>query len=58
MVKKPPANAGDLGSIAGSGRSPEEEMTTHSSTLAWQIPGTGRHGILESDTTERLSTHK
>ena len=42
MVKNPPANAGDLGSIAGSGRSPEEEMTTHSSTLAWQIPGTGR----------------
>ena len=25
MVKNPPANAGDLGSIPGSGRSPEEE---------------------------------
>ena len=25
MVKNPPANAGDLGSTLGSGRSPEEE---------------------------------
>ena len=26
MVKNPPANAGDMGSILGSGRSPGEEM--------------------------------
>ena len=30
-------NAGDLGSIPGLGRSPEEGMATHSSTLAWRI---------------------
>ena len=36
VVKNPPANAGDpgdSGSILGSGRSPEEEMATHSSIL-------------------------
>ena len=41
VVKNPPANAGDAGdvsSIPGSGRSLEEEMTTHSSILAWKIP--------------------
>ena len=31
---------GDLGSIPGSGRSLEKEMATHSSILAWRIPGT------------------
>ena len=31
-------NAGDLGLIPGSGRSPGEEMTTHSSILTWRIP--------------------
>ena len=39
--KNPPADAGDagdLGSIPGSGRSPGQEMTTHSSVLAWTIP--------------------
>ena len=52
--------AGDLGSIPGSGRSPEEEMATHSSTLAWKISGTEEPGRLqsmgckESDTTEQL----
>ena len=30
VVKNPPANAGDLDSIPGLGRYPEEEMTTHS----------------------------
>ena len=30
----------------------EKEMATHSSTLAWKIPGV--HGVAESDTTERL----
>ena len=41
MVKNPPADAGDMGSIPGSGRSPEEEMATHSHLLAWEIPWTG-----------------
>ena len=39
----------------------EEEMATHSSTLACEIPWTeeprGLPGLTESDTTERLSMH-
>ena len=41
----------------------EEEMATHSSILAWRIPGTEELGGLqstghkESDTTERLHFH-
>ena len=41
----------------------EEEMTTHSSILAWEIPWTeepGGHsswGCRESDTTEQVNTH-
>ena len=37
VVKNLPANAGDVGSIPGSGRPPEKEMATHSSILAWEI---------------------
>ena len=33
MVKNPHANAGDVGSIPGLGRSPGEEVVTHSSIL-------------------------
>ena len=45
-------------SIPGSGRSPEKEMTMHSSNLAWRIPWTEEPGGLqsmghkESETTE------
>ena len=41
----------------------EKAMATHSSILAWKILQTGGawqatvHGVAESDTTERLSTH-
>ena len=41
----------------------EEGMATHSSILAWRIPMDRRtwratvHGVAESDTTQRLSTH-
>ena len=38
MVKIPPAMQETLGSIPGSGRSPGEEMATHSSILAWRSP--------------------
>ena len=38
VVKKPPANARDQGSNPGLGRTPEKEMVTHSSVLAWEIP--------------------
>ena len=31
-------NAGDPGSIPGSGRSSGKAMATHSNTLAWKIP--------------------
>ena len=48
MVHNPPANAGDTGSIPGSGRSREAEMTTHSSILAWEIPWTEEPGGLQS----------
>ena len=40
MVKNPPANAGGTGLILGSRRSLEKGMATHSSILAWRIPGT------------------
>ena len=46
VVKNPPANAGDLGSTPGLVRSPEKEMGTHSSILAWEIPWTEAHGRL------------
>lgn len=35
LVKNPPGNAGDLGSIPELGRSPGEEKGYHSSILAW-----------------------
>ena len=50
MVKNLPANAGDrdVGSIPGLGRPLKKEMATHSSVLAWRIPGTGEPGGLPS----------
>ena len=41
MVKNLPCNAGDLGSISGSGNPLEKGMATHSSILAWRIPDRG-----------------
>ena len=40
VVKNPPANAGDVGLIPGSGRFLEKEMAIHSSVLVWKIPQT------------------
>ena len=48
IVKNPPANAGDVGSIPGLGRSPGEGNGTHCSILAWEIPGTEEPGGLQS----------
>ena len=53
VVKNSSANAGDAGSIPGSGRSPEKGMATHSSSCledsmdkaAWQATV---HGVIES----------
>ena len=45
--KSSACNAGGPGSIPGL-RSPEKEMATHSSILAWRIPWTGEPGRLQS----------
>ena len=69
MVKNLPANAGDAGLIPGLGRSPGEEMVTHSSILAWRIlwteePGGPQSTGLQksrrrlSDRTATLSTRR
>ena len=50
-------NAGDLGSIPGLGKPPEEGMATHSSILAWRVP-VDRGACKESAMTERLSTER
>ena len=47
-------NAGDPGSILGSGRSPEKAMATHSSTLAWRIPRREEPGRLQSMGSQRV----
>ena len=38
--KNLPDNTGNVGSIPGLVRFPEEEMATHSNILAWEIPWT------------------
>ena len=48
VVKNLPANAGDSGSIPGSGRAPAEGKATHSSIFAWSIPWTEKPGGLQS----------
>ena len=62
MVKNPPANAGDMGSIPGLGRSPGEG---NGNPLQYSCLGnpmdrgawwTTVHGVAELDRTERLST--
>ena len=61
--KESVCNAGDLGSVPRSGRSPGEEMATHSSILAWKISWTEEPGgpqaiqwqRVRHDTTEQLT---
>ena len=48
VVKKPLANAEDVGLIPGLGRPLEEEMATHFSILAWEIPRSEEPGGLQS----------
>ena len=45
-VKESSCDAGDLGLIPGSRRSPGEGNATHSNILAWKIPGTEESGGL------------
>ena len=47
-------NAGDPGSIPGSGRSLEKEMATHPSIPAWKIPWTEKYGRLQSMGSQRV----
>ena len=57
MVKNLPAsagNAGDTGSILGQVDPLEEEMATHSSILAWEIPWTEEPGGLQSMGSQRF----
>ena len=48
MVKNSPANAGDAGSSLVGEDPLEEEMATHSSILAWEIPWTEGPGEPQS----------
>ena len=48
VVKKSAFNAGDVSSIPGQEDPLEEEMATHSSILAWEIPRTEEPGRLQS----------
>ena len=48
VVKNPPANAGDVGSISGCEDPLVEEMVTHSSVLAWEILWTEKPEGLQS----------
>ena len=54
MVKNPPDNAGDTGSIPGSEIPLEKEMTIYSSILAWKIPQRSMVGYSSAGT--QLST--
>ena len=54
MVKNLLVNAGDVGSILGLGRSPEEEIATHSSNLARKILWTEESGGLQSMGLQRV----
>ena len=61
LVMNLPANAGvtgDMGSIPGLGRSPEKEMTAHSSILAWGIPWTEKAGGLQSLGSQRMGHNR
>ena len=66
-VENPPADAGSMDLVPGLGRTPGEEMVTHSSIHAWKILWTEEPGKLqagaggghkESDRTEHTNTNK
>ena len=54
MIKNPPDNAGDAGSILNPEDPLKEEMATHSSVLAWRIPWTKEPGRLQSMESQRV----
>ena len=47
-------DTGDVGLIPGSETPTEGEMVTHSSILAWEIPGSEEPGGLQSVASERV----
>ena len=54
VVRNPPVNAGDVGSIL-SGEDPlEEDMAAHSNALAWRLPWTEEPGGLQSMGSQRV----
>jgi len=55
VVKKSTCNAGDMGLIRGSGRSPIEGNGNNSSILAWKIPWKEESGRLKSIGSQRVS---
>ena len=55
MIKNPPANAGDMGWIPGSVRSPGEGAT-NSSILAWEMQWTEEPGRLQSMRLQKSQT--
>ena len=50
----PARNAGDPGSVPGSGSSPGEGNAPHSSILAWRIPWMEEPGGLQSMGSQRV----
>ena len=54
VVKKPPASAGDSGSIPRWEDSLEKQMETHSNILAWEIPWTEEPKRLQSMGPQRV----
>ena len=52
--KESTCNTGDLGSLPGLGRSHGGGVVTHSSILAWRIPGTEETGGVQSMRLQRV----
>ena len=57
VVKNPPANAGDVGSIPGLRRSPGEGNGNPLHILAWKIPETEEPGALPSMESQRVGSN-
>ena len=53
--KESTCNAGDQGSVPGSGRSPREGRATHSRILAWENPWREEPGRLQSMASKSLT---
>ena len=56
VVKNPPANAGDTGSIPGQNDPLEKERVIHCSILTWEIPWSEDPGRLQSMGSQQRQT--